>query len=102
MDQKWISKGKLGTPVELGQRMPITSTSTSTSTKHGIIIDYKIMENTTDMGQVAPLLERLETTLGLDTISSLRLTELNINPDLLVPFDFFFVTFCFEYFNIQN
>jgi len=62
---EWISKGKLGTPVELGHRLLITST------KRGIIVDYKIMENRTDVEEVPELLERLTNTIGLGNIRSM-------------------------------
>jgi len=62
---EWISKGKLGKKAELGHRLLITST------KQGIIVDYKIMEHTTDVEEVVPLLDRLEKNIGLDLINSL-------------------------------
>ena len=62
---EWISKGKLGKPVEFGHRLLITST------KSGIIVDYKIMENRTDVEEVPELVERLTSNIGLDNIHSI-------------------------------
>jgi transposase, IS5 family len=49
---RWISKGKMGTPVELG--LPITIIKD----QYGFILDYEIMEKTSDVEVAIPLLVR--------------------------------------------
>ena len=49
---RWISKGKAGVPVELG--LPVTVLKDH----FGLIIDYEIMEHTSDVDVVLPLLKR--------------------------------------------
>ncbi len=62
---EWINKGKSRPNVELGHRLLITSN------QHGVIIDYKVMENRTDSEEVEPLLERLSKMTSFENIESL-------------------------------
>jgi len=61
---EWISKGKLHKKVELGHRILIT-----TDQNH-LVVDYKVMLNTTDSEEVPELVERLITTYGEGGVSS--------------------------------
>jgi IS5 family transposase len=49
---RWISKGKIGVPVELG--LPLTILKD----QHGYILDYKTMETETDVEVAVPLMLR--------------------------------------------
>ena len=50
---EWIKKGKLRPNVELGKKLVITSD------QYNLIVDYRIMENQSDVEMVKPISERL-------------------------------------------
>lgn len=62
---EWIAKGKSRPNVELGHRLMITTD------QHGLIHDYKILENSTDSEEVKALSQRLTDTFGPDGIASI-------------------------------
>ena len=61
---EWISKGKLHKKVELGHRVLIT-----TDQNH-LIVDYKVMVNSTDSEEVGSLIDRLNDTYGEGSVAS--------------------------------
>jgi hypothetical protein len=61
---EWLYKGKLNKNVELGHNVMITTT------QHGIIVDYQVMEKQRDPAQVVPLLKRLKSNYPGVTIYS--------------------------------
>ena len=50
---EWINKGKVSPAVELGHKLLITTE------QHGLIIDYKVMEQSSDVKETLPLADRL-------------------------------------------
>lgn len=52
---QWINKGKAGNKIELGKKLLITTE------QHGLIIDYKEMEQMVDSKELPDLVERLTT-----------------------------------------
>lgn len=61
---EWVQKGKSRPNVELGHRLLIATD------QYGIIHDYKIMQGGDEAAEIAPLVDRLIATLGLDNIAS--------------------------------
>lgn len=55
---EWINKGKVVPPVELGHKVLITTE------QHGLIIDYKVMEQSSDVKETLPLADRLLARFG--------------------------------------
>lgn len=62
---QWISKGKAGSPVELGRKLLIT-----TDQNH-IILDYKILDTPDEHPQAAATIERIQAQYGKDSIKSI-------------------------------
>lgn len=60
-----IVKGKAGKPMELGHRLLIGSE------KHGLILDYKVMEGGSESGETIPLVDRMFNNFGQDCLQSL-------------------------------
>jgi len=60
-----IKKGKVRPPVEFGHRVLLSTE------QHGLIIDYKVMEGGSEPGEILPLVKRLRTRFGADSIASL-------------------------------
>ena len=61
---EWITKAKSRPNVELGHRLLITSN------RQGLVVDYKVMESSTDPDEVPSLIKRLTERFGHDSISS--------------------------------
>ncbi len=62
---EWVNKGKVYPSVELGHKMLITTD------QFGLIIDYKVMDQTADVNETIPLLERLLKRYGCNSIESI-------------------------------
>jgi len=61
---EWITKGKSRPPVELGHQLLLTTD------QHHLIVDYKVMEQSRDAAETAPLAKRLQARFGQDQIAS--------------------------------
>lgn len=61
---EWIAKGKARPNVELGHRLLITTN------QHGMIVDSKVMEGTTDSEEVHDLIDRLKEQYGEGGVAS--------------------------------
>jgi len=55
---KWINKGKVSPAVELGHKVLITTD------QYSLILDYKVMEQSSDVKETLPLADRLLTQYG--------------------------------------
>jgi len=55
---EWINKGKVSPPVELGHKLLITTD------QYSLILDYKVMEQSSDVKETLPLADRLLTQYG--------------------------------------
>ncbi len=87
---EWIAKGKLFPPVELGHRLLIATD------QQELIVDYKVLEGTSEVDELVPLADRLLGRYGADQVASLssdqgfsraadrELLELYI-PQMVVP-----------------
>lgn len=62
---EWIKKGKLFPPVELGHKVLLTTD------QHELILDYKVMEQLNDAGEVIALADRLLGGYGCRAVASL-------------------------------
>lgn len=62
---EWINKGKVHPSIELGHKLLITTD------QYGLIIDYKVMEQSVDIKESLPLVKRLENRYGKGTIKSI-------------------------------
>jgi transposase, IS5 family len=62
---EWINKGKSNPSVELGHRILVSTN------QHGLIVDFKVMENTIDLEEVVGLADRLLNQYGYDGIQSI-------------------------------
>ncbi len=62
---EWIAKGKLFPPVELGHRLLVATD------QHELIVDYKVLEGTSEVAELVPLADRLLGRYGADQIASL-------------------------------
>jgi hypothetical protein len=62
---EWIQKGKLFPPVELGHKVLLTTD------QHELILDYKVMEQTSDVDEVISLADRLLGSYGAGAVASL-------------------------------
>ncbi len=62
---EWLTKGKRNPSVELGHRLLITTD------ENDLIIDYKVMINECDSGQVTDLIKRITDNFGTDSIGSM-------------------------------
>jgi len=62
---EWLTKGKRNPSVELGHRLLITTD------EDDLIIDYKVMINECDSGQVTGLIKRIKDNFGADSIGSM-------------------------------
>ena len=61
---EWISKGKVSAPVELGHKVLITTDQDS------LILDYKVMTQSSDVQETLPLADRLLTRFGEGRLQS--------------------------------
>ena len=61
---EWIAKGKLRPPVELGHKLLVPTD------QYGLVIDYKVMDQTSDVAETIPLVDRLLARYGDDQIQS--------------------------------
>ncbi len=87
---KWIKKGKLFPPVELGHKVLLTTD------QHELILDYKVMDQMNDANEVIALADRLLGSYGSKALASLsfdkgfsrvedrQLLELYI-PEVIMP-----------------
>jgi len=87
---QWIAKGKLFPPVELGHKVLLTTD------QHGLILDYKVMDQLNDPDEVIALADRLLGRYGSRGVASLsfdkgfsrredrQLLELYI-PEVIMP-----------------
>jgi transposase, IS5 family len=87
---QWITKGKLFPPVELGHKVLLTTD------QHGLILDYKVMDQLNDADEVIALADRLLGRYGWTGVASLsfdkgfsrmedrQLLELYI-PEVIMP-----------------
>jgi len=87
---QWVKKGKLFPPVELGHKILLTTD------QHELILDYKVMDQLNDAGEVIALADRLLGGYGLAAVASLsfdkgfsreqdrQLLELYI-PEVIMP-----------------
>jgi hypothetical protein len=66
---EWIAKGKMRPPVELGHKILVTTD------QHGLVLDYKVMEKSTDNQELVPLVERLLERFGVDAVQSLSMDK---------------------------
>ena len=55
---EWINKGKVSSPVELGHKVLITTDH------YSLILDYKVMDQSSDVKETLPLADRLLTQYG--------------------------------------
>ena len=62
---EWLNKGKVHPPVELGHKLLITTD------QYGLILDYKVMEQSVDLKESLPLVKRLEKRYGKGAIKSI-------------------------------
>lgn len=62
---EWVQKGKLFPPVELGHKVLLTTD------QHELILDYKVMDHTTDVDEVISLADRLLGRYGEGAVASL-------------------------------
>ncbi len=62
---EWINKGKLHPPVELGHKILITTD------QYQLVIDYKVMEKSTDSRETLPMAKRLFEIYGKDAFASM-------------------------------
>jgi len=62
---QWIAKGKLFPPVELGHKVVLTTD------QHGLILDYKVMDQLNDADEVIALADRLLGAYGPTGVASL-------------------------------
>jgi hypothetical protein len=61
---EWINKGKVSPAVELGHKLLITTD------QHSLILDYKVMEQSSDVQETLPLVDRLLARFGNGQIQS--------------------------------
>ena len=61
---EWIQKGKLRPAVELGHKLLVTTD------QYGLVLDYKVMDHTSDVSETIPLVDRLLARYGDDQIQS--------------------------------
>jgi hypothetical protein len=61
---EWISKGKVSAPVELGHKVLITTD------QYSLILDYKVMTQSSDVKETLPLADRLLTRFGEGSLQS--------------------------------
>ena len=66
---EWIAKGKMRPSVELGHKVLVSTD------QHGLILDYKVMEKTTDNQELEPLVLRLVNRFGEGSIHSLSMDK---------------------------
>jgi len=66
---EWIAKGKLHAPVELGRKLLISTD------QFGLILDYKVMKQSSDVCETLPLVDRLINRFGEDQIQSLSVDK---------------------------
>jgi hypothetical protein len=62
---EWVNKGKVYPSVELGHKLLITTD------QYGLVIDYKVMDQTVDGKETLPLVERLINRYGKGSIGSI-------------------------------
>jgi IS5 family transposase len=62
---EWIAKGKLFPSVELGHRLLVATD------QHELIVDYKVLEGTSEVDELVPLADRLLGRYGADQVASL-------------------------------
>jgi len=61
---EWINKGKVPPAVELGHKLLITTE------QHGLVLDYKVMDQSSDVKETLPLADRLLARFGEETLQS--------------------------------
>ncbi len=61
---EWINKGKVSPAVELGHKVLITTD------QYSLVLDYKVMEQSSDVKETLPLVDRLLTRFGHGQIQS--------------------------------
>ncbi|MEO8325771.1 MAG: ISNCY family transposase [Nitrospirota bacterium] len=61
---EWINKGKVSPAVELGHKVLITTD------QYSLVLDYKVMEQSSDVKETLPLVDRLLTRFGNGQIQS--------------------------------
>jgi transposase, IS5 family len=82
---QWIAKGKMRPPVELGHRVLLSTD------QHSLVLDYKVMEDSTDNQETKPLVDRLIKRFGSGEIQSLSMdkgfSDMSMLPELqeLIP-----------------
>lgn len=62
---EWIAKGKLFPAVEFGHRLLVATD------QHGLIVDYKVLEGTSEVDELVPVADRLLGRYGSDQVASL-------------------------------
>ena len=62
---EWVNKGKVYPSVELGHKLLITTD------QYGLVIDYKVMDQTVDGKETLPLVERLINRYGKGSLRSI-------------------------------
>jgi hypothetical protein len=62
---EWIAKGKLRPAVELGHRLLVATD------QHGLIVDYQVLEGTSEVDALVPVADRLLGRYGADQVASL-------------------------------
>jgi len=62
---EWIAKGKLFPPMELGHRLLVATD------QHELIVDYKVLEGTSEVDELVPLADRLLGRYGAGQVASL-------------------------------
>jgi hypothetical protein len=62
---EWIAKGKLFPPMELGHRLLVATE------QNELIVDYKVLEGTSEVDELVPLADRLLGRYGADQVASL-------------------------------
>jgi len=62
---EWIAKGKLRPAVELGHRLLVATD------QHGLMVDYQVLEGTSEVDALVPLADRLLGRFGADQVASL-------------------------------
>lgn len=62
---EWITKGKLFPPVELGHRLLLATD------QYELIVDYKVLDHSSEVEELLPLVDRLWDRYGADQVASL-------------------------------
>lgn len=66
---EWINKGKVSPAVELGHKVLVTTD------QYGLVLDYKVMDQSSDVKETLPLADRLLTRFGEGHLQSLSVDK---------------------------